>query len=129
MLPPSLLVSLSREWHPFGPTAAVEQAQLHMLLPSGLYLPHREGALVDPQMRASNEHLPSVRVPRAGGRPGCPPHPSDRAASASKKDGLATPFPLFAKSWKRFVKPGAPGPLSLETLVALKMAGLRSLSE
>ena len=44
----------------------------------------REGALVDPQMRASNEHLPSVRVPRAGGRPGCPHHPSDRAASASK---------------------------------------------
>jgi hypothetical protein len=27
-----------------------------------------QGGLFDPQMRASNEHLPSVRVPRAGGR-------------------------------------------------------------
>jgi len=33
------------------------------------------GGLVDPRMRASNEHLLSVRVPRAGGRPGCPPPP------------------------------------------------------
>ena len=30
------------------------------------------GGLVDPRLRASNEHLPSVRVPRAGGRPGYP---------------------------------------------------------
>jgi hypothetical protein len=30
------------------------------------------GGLVDPQMRASNEHLLSVRVPRAGGRPDRP---------------------------------------------------------
>jgi len=48
--------------------------------------------------------------------------PFHRARSASKKDGLAAPFSLFAKAWKRFVKPGAPGPLSLEALVALKMA-------
>ena len=34
-----------------------------------------KGSLVDPRMRASNEHLLSVRVPRAGGRPGCP-HPA-----------------------------------------------------
>ena len=34
------------------------------------------GGLVDPRVRASNEHLPSVRVPRAGGRPGCPRLPS-----------------------------------------------------
>jgi hypothetical protein len=33
------------------------------------------GGLVDPQMRASNEHLLSVRVPRAGGRPGRPLFP------------------------------------------------------
>jgi len=26
------------------------------------------GGLVDPQVRASNEHIPIVRVPRAGGR-------------------------------------------------------------
>ena len=32
-----------------------------------------KGSLVDPQLRASNEHILIVRVPRAGGRPGCPP--------------------------------------------------------
>jgi hypothetical protein len=31
-----------------------------------------KGSLVDPRLRALNEHLPSVRVPRAGGRPGYP---------------------------------------------------------
>jgi len=31
-----------------------------------------QGSLVDPRMRASNEHTLIVRVPRAGGRPGCP---------------------------------------------------------
>jgi len=27
-----------------------------------------KGNLVDPRLRASNEHIPIVRVPRAGGR-------------------------------------------------------------
>jgi len=31
-----------------------------------------KGGLVDPRLRASNEHIPIVRVPRAGGRPGYP---------------------------------------------------------
>ncbi len=31
-----------------------------------------EGSLVDPRLRASNEHIPIVRVPRAGRRPGSP---------------------------------------------------------
>jgi hypothetical protein len=31
-----------------------------------------KGGLVDPQLRASNEHILIVRVPRAGGRPGYP---------------------------------------------------------
>jgi hypothetical protein len=31
-----------------------------------------KGSLVDPRMRASNEHILIVRVPRAGGRPGYP---------------------------------------------------------
>jgi hypothetical protein len=31
-----------------------------------------KGGLVDPRMRASNEHILIVRVPRAGGRPGYP---------------------------------------------------------
>jgi hypothetical protein len=31
-----------------------------------------KGSLVDPRLRASNEHILIVRVPRAGGRPGYP---------------------------------------------------------
>ena len=34
-----------------------------------------KGSLVDPRLRASNEHILIVRVPRAGGRPGYPPLP------------------------------------------------------
>ncbi|MGH7182953.1 MAG: hypothetical protein ACREJN_13370 [Nitrospiraceae bacterium] len=37
-----------------------------------LFLTSPEGGLVDPQLRASDEHIPIVRVPRAGGRPGYP---------------------------------------------------------
>ena len=33
------------------------------------------GSLVDPRLRASNEHILIVRVPRAGGRPGYQPNP------------------------------------------------------
>jgi hypothetical protein len=39
--------------------------QAHSLISS-------KGSLVDPLVRASNEHILIVRVPRAGGRPGCP---------------------------------------------------------
>ena len=53
-----------------------------MLLLSSLSV-SQQGSLVDPRLRASNEHIPIVRVPRAGGRPGYPvsslfeqlPHP------------------------------------------------------
>ena len=34
-----------------------------------------KGSLVDPRLRASNEHILIVRVPRAGGRPGYPVSP------------------------------------------------------
>src|SRR2546427_5117311 len=39
-----------------------------------------EDVLLDLPLRASNEHMLIVRVPRAGGRPGCPSHsqPSER---------------------------------------------------
>ena len=30
-----------------------------------------KGSPIDPRLRASNEHILIVRVPRAGGRPGC----------------------------------------------------------
>jgi hypothetical protein len=36
---------------------------------------HIKGSLVDPRLRASNEHILIVRVPRAGGRPGYPISP------------------------------------------------------
>ena len=51
-----------------------------------------KGSLVDPRLRASNEHILIVRVPRAGGRPGCPSHPSQAARSASTGD-QQPPFP------------------------------------
>ena len=39
-----------------------------------------KGSLVDPRLRASNEHILIVRVPRAGGQPGYPiPFPSSPA--------------------------------------------------
>jgi hypothetical protein len=40
-------------------------------LPAALAYPFK-GSLVDPLVRASNEHILIVRVPRARGRPGCP---------------------------------------------------------
>ena len=43
-----------------------------MMLPPNLLVHSSKGGLVDPQLRASNEHIPIVRVPRARGRPGCP---------------------------------------------------------
>ncbi|MGH7184079.1 MAG: hypothetical protein ACREJN_19180, partial [Nitrospiraceae bacterium] len=42
-----------------------------------------KGGLADPHLRASNEHIPIVRVPRAGGRPGYPSHPSETARCTS----------------------------------------------
>jgi hypothetical protein len=54
-------------------------------------LRHFKGSLVDPQLRASNEHIPIVRVPRAGGRPGYPSHPSQAARCASKGSNQAAP--------------------------------------
>ena len=46
------------------------------LTPHPQTFPHlSKGGLVDPLLRASNEHIPIVRVPRAGGRPGYPPFP------------------------------------------------------
>jgi len=62
---PSLLISLSQEWHPCWSHCA--RPLLHYLF--------LKGSLVDPRLRASNEHLLSVRVPRAGGRPGYPSYP------------------------------------------------------
>src|SRR5437879_3902510 len=38
--------------------------------PSKLACSLLKGSLVDPRLRASNEHILIVRVPRAGGRPG-----------------------------------------------------------
>jgi hypothetical protein len=53
-------------------------------------------------VRPSNEALLRARVPGAQDQHGCPSHPFHRARSASKKDGLAAPypFPIFANSVK-----------------------------
>ena len=56
-----------------------------------------KGGLVDPRLRASNEHILIVRVPRAGGRPGYPSHPSKAARCASTGIVPATP-PNFPAS-------------------------------
>ena len=54
-----------------------------------------KGSLVDPRLRASNEHIRIVRVPRAGGRPGYPSHPSEAARCASTEDHQAPSPPLL----------------------------------
>ena len=54
-----------------------------------------KGSLVDPRLRALNEHIPIVRVPRAGGRLGCPSHPSEGARSGSTGP-MWVPFPSFS---------------------------------
>jgi len=55
-------------------------------------------------MRASNEHIVIVRVPRAGGRPGCPSHLSEAARCASTEDHQApSPVPRWLPS-SRFVR-------------------------
>ena len=57
-----------------------------------------KGSLVDPRLRASNEHIRIVRVPRAGGRPGYPSHPSEAARCASTGDHLVCPLMLLPSS-------------------------------
>ena len=49
-----------------------------------------KGSLVDPRLRASNEHIPIVRVPRAGGRLDYPSHPSETARCTSTGGQQAT---------------------------------------
>ena len=60
-------------------------------------IPHfiLKGSLVDPRLRASNKHVPIVRVPRAGGRLGCHSHPSEAARCASTEDHQAPSPSLF----------------------------------
>ena len=70
--------------------------RLHPLL-SASYLLHYfifKGSLVDPRLRALNEHIPIVRVPPAGGRLGCPisfpssPTPQNNARRLSSRRRL-----------------------------------------
>ena len=75
---------MSKLVHPYVPTAK-ERHPTPMIPPS---------SLVFPQEGVAGLSF-TARIERA---------PFHRARSASKKDGLAAPFPLFAKSWKRFVK-------------------------
>jgi len=58
-------------------------------------LSSQEGGLIGLPLRLSNEGLLRPRVARAQEINRPPSHPSDRVASASKKDGLAVPLPSF----------------------------------
>ncbi len=95
-------------------TARIERrSSFNCILPARLHCLSQEGGLFGLPLRASNEHLPSVRVPRAQEAHSILPffptfplgiarlsftarieraqfHP---ARSASKKDGLAAPLP------------------------------------
>jgi len=74
MLPPSLLVFLEG-WELTDLPLRASPQFLHFIF---------KGSLIDPRLRASNEHILIVRVPRAGGRPDYPSHPSQAARCASK---------------------------------------------
>lgn len=50
------------------------------------------GWVTDLPLRASNEHIPIVRVPRAGGRPGCIP-----SAAPTLHEGEPPRLPLTAR--------------------------------
>jgi len=54
-----------------------------------------KGSLVDPRLRALNEHIRIVRVPRAGERLGYPSHPSETARCASTGDHQAPSHSLL----------------------------------
>ncbi|MDP1946976.1 MAG: hypothetical protein Q8L77_05690, partial [Nitrospirota bacterium] len=61
-----------------------------------------KGGLVDPRLRALNEHIPIVRVPRAGGRPGYPSLPTRCASTedhqpSSRREARRHPCPPPAK--------------------------------
>jgi hypothetical protein len=51
------------------------------------------GSLVDPRLRASNEHILIMRVPRTGARPGYSSHPYEAARCASTEDQQAPASP------------------------------------
>ena len=96
-----------------------------MLPPSSLVLSQGWG-LIDLPLRAFNEGSPRPRVARA--QKIIRLHPASVGAHG-KEHSVAGTGRLLGKGWKRCVKPGAPGPLLHGALVALMMAGPRSLSE
>ena len=70
-----------------------------------------KGSLVDPRLRASNEHIAIVRIPRAGGRLGCPSHPSEAARCASTEDHQApspSPIPTGPRRPTTSLRPSRP---------------------
>ena len=56
-----------------------------------------KGSLVDPRLRASNEHILIVRVPRAGGQPGLPIPSFGGRALREHGDRSSNPAPFFSK--------------------------------
>jgi hypothetical protein len=90
VLPSSLVYGLQRVGRMSPPLRASIQFCHHMF----------EGSLVVPRLRASNEHILIVRVPRAEGRPGCPSHPSEAARCASTEDHQPSSSPMLHTSTK-----------------------------
>ena len=81
-----------------------------------------KGSLVDPRLRASNEHILIVRVPRARGRPGYPSHPSEAARCASTGIVLATSSPISVSC---YAGDGAGTPRNSRILPPMSSARMR----
>ena len=54
--------------------------------------------------------------------------PQPTYCAVGEEHSLVGTWWLFAKGWKRLVKPGAPGPLLQEALVVVKRIGCRAIA-
>ena len=124
-----LYAPLVKEWPRLPFTARIGRAQFHCTRPANKkgtwpLLPHpSEGSA----LREQRKLLTPLR-PTFGGRTlrehrrSSDSIPSSRGAIREERVLVGTRR-LLAEAWKRFVKPDASGSLSLEALMALKMAG------
>ena len=103
-----VLTSLRHPWRysPMSLFRRTAEAALYCACPfNSPYM--LKGSLVDPRLRASNEHVSIVRVPRAGGRLGCHSHSSEAVRCASTEDHQP-PSPLIPPSSLAFFTGGWP---------------------
>ena len=83
-------------FHPLlrGGSASEGTWPLHSRSFDRLHLSTTEGSLIDSRLRASNEHIPIVRAPGAGGRPGYP-SPSSDASVVRAQETNRQPVPIY----------------------------------